>query len=85
MNEKLKKWQAELDHAIEVKKELNAIYDAKIKELKQKIAEAQEEIKKDQEQKVANMVRGVYGELTPETVGKLKELLEIAEPPAGEQ
>lgn len=81
MQEQIKKWQAELERAIDMKKDLNKIYDDRIRELKQKIAEGKEQLKKEQDQQVLQMVRSTYGELTPETVGKLKELLEIAEKP----
>lgn len=81
MQEQIKKWQAELERAIDMKKDFNKIYDDRIRELKQKIAEGKEQLKKEQDQQVARMVRSTYGELTPETVGKLRELLETAEKP----
>ena len=81
MEEKIKKWQADLGRAIETKKELNAIYDARIRELKQKIADGQEELMKEQDRKVASMIRDTYGELTPQAMENLGELLKIAEQP----
>jgi len=81
MEETIRKWQEELERVQELKKEMNRIYDEKIRELKQKIADGQEQVKKEQDRRVAQMIRDTYGELTPEALGKLKELLEIAENP----
>ena len=57
MEEKVRKWQAELEHVLEVKKEMNLLYDAKVRELKQKIADGQEQIKKEQDRQAAQMIR----------------------------
>ncbi len=82
MDEKIRKWQDELERVQQLKKELNAIFDKEIKDLKQKITDGQEQVKKEQDRRAAQMVRETYGELTAETLGKLRELLEIAENPA---
>lgn len=84
MQEQIKKWQAELERAIDMKKDLNKIYDDRIRELKQKIAEGKEQLKKEQDQQVAQMVRSTYGELTTEAVEKLKELLALEKPTEGQ-
>lgn len=67
-----------------MKKDLNKIYDDRIRELKQKIAEGKEQLKKEQDQQVAQMVRSTYGELTTEAVEKLKELLALEKPTEGQ-
>lgn len=82
MEDKIRKWQEELERVQQLKKELNTIFDKEIKDLKQKIADGQEQVKKEQDQRAAQMVRDTYGDLTPEALGKLRELLEIAENPA---
>lgn len=82
MEDKIRKWQEELERVQQIKKELNTIFDKEIKDLKQKIADGQDQLKKEQDQRAAQMVRDTYGDLTPEALEKLRELLEIAENPA---
>lgn len=82
MEKKIKEWMDDLARIQQLKKDTIAIFDKEIKDLKQKIADGQEQVKKEQDQRAAQMVRDTYGDLTPEALGKLRELLEIAENPA---
>ena len=78
MEERIRKWQEEIERITIRQKEMNQSYNEKIRELKRKIEEAREQIKMEQDQQIARMVRGAYGQITPEALEELKVLLEMA-------
>ncbi len=78
MEEKIRKWQEEIERITDRQREMNQNYNEKIRELKRKIAEAEEQIKKEQDRQIAQMVRETYGQITPEALEELKELLGLS-------
>ena len=85
MEERIRKWQEEIERITIRQKEMNQSYNEKIRELKRKIEEAREQIKMEQDQQIARMVRGAYGQNTPEALEELKVLLEMAGQETGGQ
>ncbi len=85
MEERIRKWQEEIERITIRQKEMNQSYNEKIRELKRKIEEAREQIKMEQDQQIAQMVRGTYGQITPEALEELKVLLEMAGQETGGQ
>lgn len=85
MEERIRKWQEEIERTTARQKEMNQSCNEKIRELKRKIAEAQEQIKQEQDRQIARMVRGAYGQITPEALEELKDLLEMAGQATGGQ
>lgn len=78
MEERIRKWQEEIERITIRQKEMNQGYNEKIRELKRKIEEGREQIQKGQDQQIAQMVRSAYGQITPEALDELKALLEMA-------
>ena len=85
MEERIRKWQEEIERITIRQKEMNQSYNEKIRELKRKIEEAREQIKMEQDQQIARMVRGAYGQITLEALEELKVLLEMAGQETGGQ
>ena len=74
MEERIRKWQEEIERTTARQKEMNQSCNEKIRELKRKIAEAQEQIRQEQDRQI-----------TPEALEELKDLLEMAGQATGGQ
>ena len=83
MEEKIKKWEAELESIRVRQKEMTARNDARIRQLRKNIREAEQQMRTENNQMIADAVRIIYGDVTMENIGRFRqELKRLAEPGA---
>lgn len=73
LKEKIKKWEEEIEKIAERQKEMNQKSNERIRELRKKIQETEQIMAQENNQMIANAVREIYGEVTPETLEAFKQ------------
>lgn len=73
MEEKVKKWEEEIEKIIEQQKEMNEKYNDRIRSLRKKIQEANAVIRQENNLMIADAVREIYGEVNRETLETFKQ------------
>lgn len=76
MEEKIKKWEQEIERIAERQKEMNAKSNEQIRELRKKIQEAQVIVARENNQMIADVVREVYGEVSRENLEMFKRKIQ---------
>lgn len=76
MEEKIKKWEQEIERIAERQKEMNAKSNEQIRELRKKIQEAQVIVARENNQMIADVVREVYGEVSRENLETFKRKIQ---------
>lgn len=75
--EKIKKWEEEIEDILRRQKELVLKSNARIRELRKKIQETEEELLSENNRMIATAVREIFGEVTGENLGEVKEYLKL--------
>lgn len=76
MEEKIRKWEQEIERIAERQKEMNAKSNEQIRELRKKIQEAQVIVARENNQMIADVVREVYGEVSRENLETFKRKIQ---------
>lgn len=76
VEEKIKKWEQEIERIAERQKEMNAKSNEQIRELRKKIQEAQVIVARENNQMIADVVREVYGEVSRENLEMFKRKIQ---------
>ena len=64
MEEKIQKWEEEIEKITQRQKEMNAKYTEQIRELRKKIESAKQQLLVQNNEMIADAVRAIYGEVT---------------------
>lgn len=75
--EKIKKWEEEIEDISRRQKELVLKSNARIRELRKKIQEAEEELLLENNRMIAAAVREIFGEVTGENLEEVKEYFKL--------
>lgn len=75
MKEKIRKWEDEIAQIVNKQREMTQKYNDRIRELRKKIQQAQAEQELATNQRIAETVREIYGDVDDETIAVLKEQL----------
>lgn len=76
MEEKIKKWEEEIERIAERQREMNARSNEQIRELRKKIQEAQVIVTRENNRMIADVVREVYGEVSRENLEAFKRTIQ---------
>lgn len=76
MEEKIKKWEEEIERIAEQQREMNAKSNEQIRKLRKKIQEAQVIVTRENNRMIADVVREVYGEVNRENVEAFKRTIQ---------
>lgn len=76
MEEKIRKWEQEIERIAERQKEMNTKSNEQIRELRKKIQEAQVIVARENNQMIADVVREVYGEVSRENLETFKRKIQ---------
>lgn len=85
MEEKIKKWEEEIERIAEKQKEMNAKSNERIRELRKKIQEEQVILARENNQMIADAVREVYGEVNRETLEIFKRKIQELQMEKGQE
>lgn len=77
MEEKIKKWEEEIEQITERQKEMIAKNNERIRELRKKIQEAKVIVARENNQMIADAVREIYGEVSRETLEIFKKKIQM--------
>lgn len=72
LREKIRKWNEEIETISKKQKEMARRNNERIRELQKKIQDANEKLLLEENQKIADTVREIYGDMTPEKLEDLK-------------
>lgn len=84
MEEKIKKWKAEVESIRERQKEMTAKNDARIRQLKKNIQAAEQQMRIENNQMIADAVRIIYGDVTAENIECFRQELKLLEKPGAD-
>jgi len=76
LEEKIKKWEKEIERVAEKQKEMNEKSNERIRELRKKIQEAEAILKRENDQMIAAVVREVYGEVNRKNLEMFKRKMQ---------
>lgn len=76
-NEKITNWKKEIAQIIEQKKAYNQKCTDKIKELRDKIKKEEELLLEKNDKLIAQTVRDIFGEVTPENIELFKQKIKL--------
>ena len=76
-NEKIINWKKEIAQIIEQKKAYNQKCTDKIKELRDKIKKEEELLLEKNDKLIAQTVRDIFGEVTPENIELFKQKIKL--------
>ncbi len=76
VEDKIKKWEEEIERIAEKQKEMNAKSNERIRELRKKIQEEKVILARENDQMIAAAVREVYGEVSRETLEIFKRKIQ---------
>ena len=76
-NEKIINWKKEIAQIIEQKKAYNQKCTDKIKELRDKIKKEEEMLLEKNDKLIAQTVRDIFGEVTPENIELFKQKIKL--------
>lgn len=76
LEEKIKKWEEEIERIAERQREMNARSNEQIRELRKKIQEAQVIVTRENNRMIADVVREVYGEVNRENLEAFKRTIQ---------
>lgn len=76
-NEKIINWKKEIAQIIEQKKAYNQKCTDKIKELRDKIKKEEELLLEKNDKLIAQTVRDIFGEVTPENIEMFKQKIKL--------
>lgn len=77
MNEKIKKWQSEIEKITAAQKEYNNKCSEKIKNLNVKINIEEKKLKQENDEMIADVVRDLFGEVNAENIESFKEKIQL--------
>lgn len=77
MNEKIKKWQSEIEKITAAQKEYNNKCSEKIKNLNAKINIEEKKLKQENDEMIADVVRDLFGEVNAENIESFKEKIQL--------
>lgn len=77
MEEKIKKWEKEIGKILERQKEMNAKSNERIRELRKKIQEAEQQAVQENNQLIADAVREIYGEVSRDSLETFKRKIQL--------
>ena len=76
MEEKIKKWEEEIEKILNQQKEANNKYNERVRELRKKIETAKHQMTLENNQLIADVVRTIYGEVTQENIEAFKRQMQ---------
>lgn len=76
MEEKIQKWEEEIEKITQRQKEMNAKYTEQIRELRKKIEGAKQQLLIQNNEMIADAVRAIYGEVTEENIESFKATMQ---------
>ncbi len=76
MEEKIKKWEEEIEKILIQQKEANNKYNERVRELRKKIETAKHQMTLENNQLIADVVRTIYGEVTQENIEAFKRQMQ---------
>ena len=76
MEEKIKKWEEEIEKILNQQKEANNKYNERVRELRKKIETAKHQMTLENNQSIADVVRTIYGEVTQENIEAFKRQMQ---------
>lgn len=76
MEEKIKKWEEEIEKILIQQKEANNKYNERVRELRKKIETAKHQVTLENNQLIADVVRSIYGEVTQENIEAFKRQMQ---------
>ena len=76
MEEKIQKWEEEIEKITQRQKEMNAKYTEQIRELRKKIESAKQQLLVQNNEMIADAVRAIYGEVTEENIESFKATMQ---------
>lgn len=76
MEEKIKKWEEEIEKILNQQKEANNKYNERVRELRKKIETAKHQVTLENNQLIADVVRSIYGEVTQENIEAFKRQMQ---------
>lgn len=76
MEEKIQKWEEEIEKITQRQKEMNAKYTEQIRELRKKIESAKQHLLVQNNEMIADAVRAIYGEVTEENIESFKATMQ---------
>ena len=76
MEEKIKKWEDEIEKILNQQKEANNKYNERVRELRKKIETAKHQVTLENNQLIADVVRSIYGEVTQENIEAFKRQMQ---------
>lgn len=76
MEEKIKKWEEEIEKILIQQKEANNKYNERVRELRKKIETAKHQMTLENNQLIADVVRAIYGEVTQENIESFKRQMQ---------
>lgn len=76
MEEKIKKWEEEIEKILIQQKEANNKYNERVRELRKKIETAKHQMTLENNQLIADVVRSIYGEVTQENIEAFKRQMQ---------
>ena len=76
MEEKIQKWEEEIEKITQRQKEMNAKYTEQIRELRKKIENAKQQLLVQNNEMIADAVRTIYGEVTEENIESFKATMQ---------
>ena len=75
MKEQIQKWEDEIEKITERQKEMIERNNVRIRELRKKIQNAEQEMLRENNQMIADTVRDIYGEVSKENLEAFKQLI----------
>lgn len=85
MEEKIQKWEEEIEKIAERQKEMNTKSNERIRELRKKIQEEEQLRARENNQMIADAVREIYGEVNQETLESFKKKMQSLQMEGQEQ
>ena len=76
MEEKIKKWEEEIEKILNQQKEANNKYNERVRELRKKIETAKHQVTLENNQLIADVVRSIYGEVTQDNIEAFKRQMQ---------
>lgn len=76
MEEKIKKWEEEIEKILNQQREANNKYNERVRELRKKIETAKNQLTLENNQMIADVVRSIYGEVTQENIEAFKRQMQ---------
>lgn len=76
MEEKIKKWEEEIEKILNQQKEANNKYNERVRELRKKIETTKHQVTLENNQLIADVVRSIYGEVTQENIEAFKRQMQ---------